>query len=38
MPALGKWIQAERAPSVMAKVALILEGRDFAMKKMTLSL
>ena len=34
MSALGKWIQAERAPSVMAKVVLILEGRDFAMKKM----
>ena len=38
MSALGKWIQAERASPVMAKVVLILEGRDFAMKKMTLSL
>ena len=38
MSALGKWIQAERVPLGMAKVALILEGRDFAMKKMTLSL
>lgn len=38
MSALGKWIQGERASSVMAKVALILEGRDFPMKKMTLSL
>ena len=38
MSALGKWIQAERAPSVMAKVALILKERDFTMKKITLSL